>query len=441
MKFLWKKLVVTSFVTVLALFAVSFVGIAPVGAADHGQLVGESPRRNLPIVLDGEVRAHALIGDRVFVGGEFQQVQRPDGSIIDQPNIFAYNINTGLLDENFRPVVNNAVWALEVNPRGDALYVGGLFTTWDDSSVQRLAKLDAFGNRDTSFQASASAGVRGLAVTNEDVYLAGNFFFVGGAFHAGFGAVDANTGAVDPDFDFNVENSAAEGQLARGIVVTDDGNSVFGLHFGTSINGNPREALVKIDTAGDTAELADWRVDWSGQTDRRECLDRLRDIAIAPDDSFIVIGGQGADNPPNCDSVLRYPTGGTGVIGFDWSARMYSSLFSLAVSDTAVYVGGHFCAAPLNGADPESRQTHEFTNGTANRCNHRDPNDPVNPSVIFPNDAVFRNTLAALDPSNGRALDWDPGSNTALGTFDLTCLLYTSPSPRDKRQSRMPSSA
>ena len=132
-------------------------------------------------------------------------------------------------------MVNNAVLALEVNPRGDALYVGGLFTTWDNSSAQRVAKLDAFGNRDTIFQASASAGVLGLAVTNEDVYLAGNFFFVGGAFHAGFGAVDANTGAVDPDFDFNVENSAAEGQLARGIVVTDDGNSVFGLHFGTCL--------------------------------------------------------------------------------------------------------------------------------------------------------------------------------------------------------------
>ena len=34
-------------------------------------------------------------------------------------------------------------------------------------------------------------------------------------------------------------------------------------------------------------------------------------------------------------------------------------------------------------------------------------------------------------------LDWDGG---ALAT-DITCLLYTSPSPRDKRQSRMPSSA
>ena len=28
-----------------------------------------------------------------------------------------------------------------------------------------------------------------------------------------------------------------------------------------------------------------------------------------------------------------------------------------------------------------------------------------------------------------------------LGAFFATCLLYTSPSPRDKRQSRMPSSA
>ena len=37
MKFLAKKHVVSSFVTVLALFAASFMGMAPVGAADHGQ--------------------------------------------------------------------------------------------------------------------------------------------------------------------------------------------------------------------------------------------------------------------------------------------------------------------------------------------------------------------------------------------------------------------
>ena len=74
-------------------------------------------------------------------------------------------------------------------------------------------------------------------MTNDDVYLAGNFLWVGDEERTGFAAVDANTGAVDSGFIVNVENSAADGQLARGIVVTSDGNSVFGLHFGTSING------------------------------------------------------------------------------------------------------------------------------------------------------------------------------------------------------------
>ena len=33
------------------------------------------------------------------------------------------------------------------------------------------------------------------------------------------------------------------------------------------------------------------------------------------------------------------------------------------------------------------------------------------------------------------------GASNAVWSLDDTCLLYTSPSPRDKRQSRMPSSA
>ena len=33
------------------------------------------------------------------------------------------------------------------------------------------------------------------------------------------------------------------------------------------------------------------------------------------------------------------------------------------------------------------------------------------------------------------------GAGVGIGDFDNDCLLYTSPSPRDKRQSRMPSSA
>ena len=91
--FFWEKHVVSSFVSVLTLFAVSFIPISTVGAADHGRLVGEDPRADVPVILDGEVRAHAQIGNRIFVGGDFQQVRRPNGTTITQPNIFAYDLS------------------------------------------------------------------------------------------------------------------------------------------------------------------------------------------------------------------------------------------------------------------------------------------------------------------------------------------------------------
>ena len=52
--------------------------------------------------------------------------------------------------------------------------------------------------------------------------------------------------------------------------------------------------------------------------------------------------------------------------------------------------------------------------------------------------------LAEVDPSKfGMAVVLPNGEYYCIGDADepFSCLLYTSPSPRDKRQSRMPSSA
>ena len=47
----------------------------------------------------------------------------------------------------------------------------------------------------------------------------------------------------------------------------------------------------------------------------------------------------------------------------------------------------------------------------------------------------------SLSDSNGRKESWLLGKKTNFSEKRYICLLYTSPSPRDKRQSRMPSSA
>ena len=416
---------------VVAAFSALLSLSAPALAAQTGlDLVSEAPRRDTPVVLNGRVLAHAQVGNRVFVGGTFTQVEKQDGTVVNQAYIFAYDLGTGIFDDNFRPVLNNSVNALETAPNGNDLYVGGRFAQWDNNSQKRVAKLDAAGNLDTSFNGSANAVVRDLAVTSNRLYLAGDFNQVSGAPRVGFASVTLGTGAIDNGFVFNVENvEPGTTAYARRIVATPNGSHVYGLHFGTHINGFQREALVKINVVNPTALLGNWAVPWSAQAQDENCRQDLRDLAISPDGSFIVVAGQGRDHAPNCDSVIRYETNTNGLVNLTWAARMYSSVFSLAVSDDAVYAAGHFCAAPRNGAAPGGI-THPLditegppgSLGTANACNRNDPNDPVNPSVRFPNDAVFRDQMAALNPANGQALDWNPGTNAGVGVFDLTLI-------------------
>ena len=58
----------------------------------------------------------------------------------------------------------------------------------------------------------------------------------------------------------------------------------------------------------------------------------------------------------------------------------------------------------------------------------------INGNVRF----QFYATLGAVDRLDFRNIEFYPGF---YDTLSYSCLLYTSPSPRDKRQSRMPSSA
>ena len=53
----------------------------------------------------------------------------------------------------------------------------------------------------------------------------------------------------------------------------------------------------------------------------------------------------------------------------------------------------------------------------------------------------FNNTIVTITDAEGNALSWASAGGLGFRGSKKSCLLYTSPSPRDKRQSRMPSSA
>ena len=69
--------------------------------------------------------------------------------------------------------------------------------------------------------------------------------------------------------------------------------------------------------------------------------------------------------------------------------------------------------------------------------------------LIIPEGVTFSTTKGGFDGSDGIRLVGTPNlistltieGHLSISMADAPCLLYTSPSPRDKRQSRMPSSA
>lgn len=403
----WLRLHLSALLAILIACVLGSIALAAAG--DHGAVVPEAPRVGLPVVLDGEVHAHAQIGSRIVVGGEFTQVELPDNSVVNVSNIFAYDIDTGVFDAAFDPLVDDRVISIAVAPDEQTLYIGGKFDHVDGIYRGRIAQLTPAGDLVTAFQANASAEVYAVVASDTTLYAGGFFIAIGGQTRLGLAAVDATTGAVDAGFVMDLTEPLRQNRASgKAVLLSPDGNTLYSVHNARRVNGVVRAGVAKIDVSGATAVLTGWGTDLF---DDASC-NAITDGAISPDGSFIVVGSWGGDNPPGCDTVSRFDTAGGSFVTRTWTARMYSSVFSVAVSDTAVYAAGHFCSAPRNPiplGGISSTNPQKFPS-----CADPAANDPLN--------AVPRNQLAALHPDHGQALEWDPGSNAFTAGHDVTVI-------------------
>src|SRR4029077_17574706 len=123
-----------------------------------------------PHVLDGEVRALAQVGNRMFVGGLFTQVRDAGQQAPSQrPYLFSFASQTGAIDTSFAPGLDGEVEALAPSPDGRSLFVGGQFHHLNGAAATGLAKLDvATGQAVPGFRATlggTSAWVFSLALS------------------------------------------------------------------------------------------------------------------------------------------------------------------------------------------------------------------------------------------------------------------------------------
>jgi hypothetical protein len=154
-------------------------------------------RRSWRADVSGTVRSLAAAGDYLYVGGAYQTIGG-----VSQGRLARVRLSNGAVDDGFQPRVNDQVQALAVG--GGAVYAGGQFTTAGGTPQRFLAKFrSTTGAKVTGFGGSASAMVDALALSPDGSRLAvgGEFSTLSGAARSGLGLVSPTSGnAVGPTF-------------------------------------------------------------------------------------------------------------------------------------------------------------------------------------------------------------------------------------------------
>ena len=391
----------------------------PVGGPGHTVEVSDTVRTNMPRIDAGEIFDLEYIGDRVYVVGGFTSIRNNAGTnttSYTQPYLAAFNLQTGLVDAGFRPTFDGGVTDVEASPDGTKLFVAGRFNTVNGVTKRKFASINpTTGATVTGFTAHANGAGTELEATNTTVYLGGQFTQINGADKVGLAAVDANTGALigrsgaNPRGTWNNDISGGIGPNGalnvQELKVTPDQSKLLVVHTGRQIAGQDRYGVGLINLT--TGQLLPWRTRlWEDNLPFVGGVQRIYAGDIAPNGRYFVVGsGSGGDRPPINDTAVAFPIDGNDFVQPLWVSRMFDSVYSVAISEVGVYVGGHMSWAESPTARDPWPGLDDVGYGTGQGLSGYGLGDEV----------LRRDHVAALSPSEGKAISWNPGSNSFEG--------------------------
>ena len=390
-------------VLVAALMFVAGLPISSIAVQVEQPVVANpDPSDNTPQVLDGQVNAIIQMGDTVIVGGTFTQVRRVNNqTILDRPYVFAYDVDTGAIDQNFVPQLNNYVEALAPGPGGQSVFMGGNFTTVNGAAYKKVARVNlADGSLVTGFKANASALVLDVVANGPWLYVSGKFTKIKGVARSGLARLNPNTGAVDANLNLPFTDPERGTMGVPHVDVTPNGSKLVAIGSFSRVAGLPRSQIAVLDLTTSPATVSSWQTSLTpvyATPPTTWCSPAfntwLRDIDISPDGSYFILGTTGAFRANRlCDTLSRWDLTSAGPNQSPvWiNATGGDTTWAVATTGHAIYVGGHF----------------------------RWVNNPYRGDTAGPG-AVVREGIAALDPLNGLPLSWDPTHERGIGIMDI----------------------
>ena len=375
-------------------------GTSLVAPATAGTIVEDAPAAGTPHVLDGMVRAVTRVGNRIVLGGDFTQVREADdATVVERVNLVSFDPDTGDIDTAFVPDPNGTVDALEPGPAGsNSVYVGGDFSEIGGVPRSRLALVRlSDGSVSRTFDpAKANGKVKDLALRDGRLWIAGAFTHLGGRARPALATVNPKSGAFDSYMSLQVTGLHRGGFTGVGNIDIDAaGDRLVATGNFRRIDGKRREQLALLELRPAGAAVTAFRTRFFETPCRRVFRSYVDDARFSPDGTYFVAvttGGHAGGPLGPCDATVRFETAARGSdVPYSWLAKTGGdSLYSVDVTESVVYVGGH----------------PRWQNNTSGR-NDAGPG------------AVSRPGVAALDPSNGLPLSWNPTKQRGVGVLDL----------------------
>lgn len=406
------------------MLSVLATGTAQPAVAATPTVVSAVPSADTPNATDGAVFAFAQVGSTMVVGGSFTKLAAAGTTspTFAHPDVAAFSTSDGAISSAFAPTINGEVDALLPGPAANEVYVGGQFTTIDGVST-RVALLNVSTGAIASGWTSPTmnGSVSSLALAHGQLLVGGYFTTVGGASHKGLVSLNATTGAVTSyarlsftghhNYGTKCDPSAracADAPVGpRSMSVNPQGTELAVIGNFIKVGSATREQIALINLTASSATLD---TGWNSAVYSAPCWlqdfdSYVRNVSFSPDGTFFAVTATGASNLSKvhdintdgtyapCDAVIKFNTSQHGAdVKPVWQDRTGNdTLVGLAVTNSAIYVGGH----------------QRWMN---NYQGHDSPHEG----------AVPRPGLGAVDVVNGMPLAWNPGRNPrGIGAYAL----------------------
>ena len=350
-------------------------------------------------------------------------------------------------------LINDPICNGDCNGALEALPMGGVAPfsyDWSDGSSDRIADGLCAGNYDvTVTDDMGDTATASMSLSDPDVLELTSFQVEAGCFGDNFGAIEIIVTGGVPDYDFDWSTGSSDSYLENltagtyTITVTDDAGCSEIMSFtiteypaitidfdvvnptGTDANGSitaiagggSPNFMYEWNTGETTATISGLEEDLYQVTvtDSQNCT-QTAEIFLESMANPCSVSAVAETVPPACN-------GGLGTVNLNVSGQ--TDPLSYSWSDGSINPS---LSAPTG--------SYEVTIMDAAGCLFS-----INNIFISEPDSLFLASTSVTAASCGTVMDGELTVNFGGGVGDYTCLLYTSPSPRDATLSRMPSSA